>query len=161
MAAVSRPWLLHVRTDDTIAQMTKQQDTLAIENLINEWNTGWATKDPALAARAYSEGSEWVNAFGMRCTGRAEIEAYLREVFALAFVMGAQSQVVDQAIRFLTPNVVLIWTRVERVGQRTPTGEELPVRHTSHLRVVQKFGDEWKIVSHLISDARDPLRVDH
>ena len=150
-----------LKADDKIVEMTTEQDTFAIQQLINEWNTGWDTQDPALAARANSEDAEWVNAFGMLCTGRAEIEAMLREVFALPFVMAAKSRVVDQTIRFLTPTVAVICPKVERVGQQTPTGVELPVRHTSHLRDVQKFAEEWKSVSHLISYARDRQRAQH
>lgn len=136
-------------------------DRVIIEQIIENWNKGWQTKDPKLAARDYSNDANWINAFGMRKTGRSEIEMFLKEVFSLPFVMGAESQPVEQSIRMIEPNVALAITRVERTGQRTPSGDELGVRHTSHLRVLVKFRDGWKIVSHLISDARDPQRSVH
>ena len=97
----------------------------------------------------------------MKRRGRAEIQKFLAEVFSLPFVMAAQSKVIEQSVKFIKPDVALVITRVERVGQRTPTGEELGTRETTHLRVLMKSKENWKIISHLISDARDPQRREH
>jgi hypothetical protein len=91
----------------------------------------------------------------MKRKGRADIEKVLAEVFALPFVMAGQSKTVEQSVRFINPDVALVLTRVERVGQRVPSGAELGTRQTSHLRVLVKSKGQWKIISHLISDARD------
>lgn len=136
-------------------------DQLLIEQVIENWNRAWQTKDAKLAAQDYSNDAEWTNAFGMKRKGRAEIEKFLTEVFSLPFVMAAQSKVVEQSVRLIKPDVALVITRVERVGQRTPSGEAMGTRQTSHLRVLMKSGESWKIVSHLISDARDPGRSEH
>ena len=56
------------------------------------------------------------------------------------------------------------WTakiRVERSGQLTPSGQPLGTRHTTHLRVFARSHAGWKIVSHLISDARGSERPHH
>lgn len=138
-----------------------KHEQAAVEQVIENWNRGWQAKDAKLAARDYSDDADWTNAFGMKRKGRAEIEKFLAEVFSLPFVMAAESKVAEQSVRFIKPDVALIVTRVERVGQRTPTGEELGTRQTSHLRVLVKSEGTWKIVSHLISDARDPERREH
>lgn len=135
---------------------TPKGDQAAIEQVIENWNRGWQTKDAKLAAQDYSDDADWTNAFGMKKKGRIEIEKFLAEVFTLTFVMAGQSRVVEQSVRLIKPDVALVITRVERVGQRTPSAEEMATRRTSHLRVLVKSGDRWKIISHLISDARDP-----
>ena len=142
----------------TMGQQTKgtKRDREAIEGVIGNWNKGWQTKDAKLAARDYSDDADWTNAFGMSRRGRAEIEKFLGEVFSLSFVMAGESKPVEQRVSLIKPDVALVITRVERAGQRTPTGEEMGVRHTSHLRVLKKSKIGWQIVSHLISDARDP-----
>lgn len=75
--------------------------------------------------------------------------------------MAGRDSIVGQDLRRVRPDVVLVKTRVERAGQRTPSGEPLGTRHTSHLRVFARTDVGWKIVSHLISDARDPERAQH
>lgn len=42
-----------------------------------------------------------------------------------------------------------------------PDGQALPPRRITHLRVLAREGGEWRIASHLISDARATQRSDH
>lgn len=140
---------------------TSNRDQVNVEQAIENWNRAWQTKDAKLAAQDYSNDADWTNAFGMQRKGRAEIEKILAEVFSLPFVMEGQSKTAEQTVRFIKPDVALVVTRVERAGQRTPSGADLGIRQTSHLRVLMKSEGSWKIVSHLISDARDPVRREH
>jgi uncharacterized protein (TIGR02246 family) len=135
-------------------KMSKSDQAL-IEQAIENWNKAWQTKDSKLAAQDYSDDADWTNAFGMKRKGRAEIEKVLAKVFALAFVMSGQSKTLEQSVRFINPDVALVITRVERAGQRVPSEAELGTRQTSHLRVLVKSKGQWKIISLLISDARD------
>jgi uncharacterized protein (TIGR02246 family) len=137
------------------------RDRLAIEQALEHWNEGWRTRDARRAAQDYSDDADWTNAFGMHRRGRAEIQALLTQVFALPFVMAAESQTVEQSVRFISSRVALVRTRVVREGQLTPSGEPMGARHTTHLRVLCKSGSAWQIVSHLISDARDTGRPEH
>ncbi len=136
-------------------------DRAAVEAVVETWNEGWRTKNAELAAQGYSVDADWINAFGMREHGRDAIATRLKEVFGLAFVMGARSRVVAQEIRFIAPAVAVVITQVEREGQTSPSGEQLGTRRTSHQRVLVKEQDEWRIVSHLISDARDTTSARH
>lgn len=146
----------------TLAQTTAQiSDNQLVEKVIENWNQGWLKKDAKLTAKDYSDDADWTNAFGMKKKGRSEIEQFLTEVFSLPFVMAGQSKIVEQSVRVVKPDVALVVTRVERVGQQTPTGGAMGTRQTSHLRVLLKVGNEWKIINHLISDARDPERREH
>ncbi len=140
---------------------TSKSDQALIEEVIANWDRGWQTKDAKLAAQDYSDDADWTNAFGMKRKGRAEVEKMMAEVFSLPFVMAGQSKTAEQSVRFIKPDVALVVTRVERAGQRTPAGAEMGIRQTSHLRVLVKSEGRWKIVSHLISDARDTERREH
>jgi uncharacterized protein (TIGR02246 family) len=136
-------------------------DRVAIEAVIETWNEGWLAKNPDLAAQGYSAEADWINAFGMRERGRDAIAARLKEVFGLPFVMGAQSRVIGQEVRFIALTVAVVITQVEREGQKSPSGEQLGTRRTSHQRVLVKEQGVWRIVSHLISDARDTASTRH
>jgi len=140
---------------------TSKGDQLLIEKAIENWNKAWQTKNFKLAAQDYSDDADWTNAFGMKRKGRVEVEKVLAEVFALPFVMSGQSKTVEQTVKFIKPDVALVITRVERVGQKVPSGTELGARQTSHLRVFVKSKEKWKIISHLISDARDTEQPKH
>lgn len=146
----------------TVVSVSGQsKDQLLIEQTIENWNKAWQTKDHKLAAQDYSDDADWTNAFGMTRKGRTEIEKILAEVFALPFVMAGQSKTAEQTVKFIKKDVATVVTRVERVGQQVPTGTELGTRQTSHLRVLVKSKGQWKIISHLISDARDTERPKH
>lgn len=134
------------------------RDRAAIESAYADWYTAWKTKDHVLAARHYSDDAIWVNAFGTRCVGRQAIQDELEFVFGLNFVMAGDSRTTERTVRFIHPGVALVTSLIERDGQRTASGESLGTRRTSHLRVFQKLGGTWQIVSHLISDARSKER---
>lgn len=130
-------------------------DEAMIFAAIDRWDRAWQIKDPALGAQDYSDNADWTNAFGMRREGRAAIRATLAEVFALPFVAAGTSETQGHSVRFLGADAALVLTRVERAGQYSPSGEGLGERRTSHLRVFEKQDGQWRIVAHLISDARD------
>ncbi|MEQ8765063.1 MAG: SgcJ/EcaC family oxidoreductase [Planctomycetota bacterium] len=142
-------------------QSDPEADRAKIDRVLTDWATAWKVKDPVLATAAYSEDAELINAFGFRSTGQPEIEAYLTEVFGMDFVMAGETSDPVHEVRFSKPDVAIVWSRNERSGQLNSAGESLPTRRTSHLRVLERHGDEWQIVSHLISDARDTSRPDH
>jgi uncharacterized protein (TIGR02246 family) len=133
----------------------QKNDQLQIEKAITNWETAWRTKNVQLAAQDYSNDADWTNAFGMIRKGRVEIESVLRDVFALPFVMVGNSKTIEQKVTFLKPDVATVVTRVEREGQKMRSGETLPVRKTSHLRIFIRENGRWQIVNHLISDARE------
>lgn len=135
-------------------------DKKAIERIYQNWYTAWKTKDYKLASQDYSGEAIWVNAFGMRRVGREEIEITLKRVFDMNNVMAGKSKTVEKTVKFINPEVALVTSRIERVGQQTRAGEDF-TRKTTHLRVFVKSRGTWQIVSHLISDARSKERPEH
>jgi len=150
---------LFILTGDASAQQAK--DSTIIESMIDDWNTSWNTKDYQLAAKWYSDDARFTNAFGHVRNGRTEVEALLKEVFSLAFVMAGKSEVVSQTQQRLSADVILVNTIVERKGQTMPDGTTIDKRQTHHLRVFNRQKGGWKIVSHLISDSRDRQSTQH
>jgi len=160
-ACVSQSPNATVSQDERQSIAANDEDRQAIETIYQNWYTAWETKDYKLASQDYSDDAIWVNAFGGRCVGRAEIEATLKRVFGMSSVMAGQSATVEKTVRFIDPDVALVTSRIERVGQKMPTGTTLPTRHTSHLRVFARSDGKWQIVSHLISDARSKATPEH
>lgn len=137
------------------------EDRRAIFKAVENWRAAWERSDSGLAIRDYAEDADWTNAFGVTCNSRAALESTLAHIFSLPYVMAGKDRIVGQEIRWVHPDVALVTTRVERSGQRTPSGERLGTRHTTHLRVFARTELGWKIVSHLISDARARRRPEH
>jgi uncharacterized protein (TIGR02246 family) len=143
------------------SQALPAPDSLQLLAQLADWDRAWATKDPVLAAQAYAPDARFTNAFGDQRTGRRAIEALLREVFALPFVMAGTSETHAHRFQPAGPATVLVHTAVVRAGQQLPDGTVLPDRHTSHLRVFRKRGGTWQVVAHLISDARNKHAPGH
>jgi uncharacterized protein (TIGR02246 family) len=142
------------------AQNLSSKDSLHILSVIEDWNKAWQTKDYVLAAKWYDNDARFTNAFGDKRHGQKEVEALLKEVFALPFVMSGKSETTEHRWQVLNDYCVIVHTSVIRKGQQMPDGSVLPDRQTTHLRVFQRAG-EWKINAHLISDARDKQSAKH
>jgi uncharacterized protein (TIGR02246 family) len=136
-------------------------DREAILKAVESWTAAWESGEWRRATQHYAEDADWTNAFGVTCKSRVELEATLENIFSLPHVMAGRDEVAGHEIRSVRPDVVLVKTRIERSGQLTPSGAPLETRHTTHLRVFARGDGEWKIVSHLISDARASEQPDH
>ena len=143
-----------------VGQTISNSDSIEIANKIEDWNRGWKGKDYKLATKWYTAEAEFTNAFGHTKTGQSDIEKFMKEVFQLPFVMAGDSRVTKQKFIALDDKIVLDITSIERTGQKTPNEKELGIRRTTHHRVFKKE-DEWLIVGHLISDARDTESSKH
>jgi uncharacterized protein (TIGR02246 family) len=130
------------------------EDRRAVETAVENWMGAWERGDPDLAVRDYAEEIDWTNVFGVTCTSRAELRTIVADMFSRPHVMAGHDAVIGQNIRFIRPDVALVKTRVEREGQMLSTGEPMGTRHTTHLRVLVRGEEGWRIVSHLISDSR-------
>lgn len=140
---------------DASGQKQSSQDSMQIISIIDNWNKAWQTKDYVLAANGYSHDAHFINAFGDKRNGQNEVEALLKEVFSLPFVMAGHSETSEHRFQILDVSNVIVHTAVIRKGQQMPDGSVLSDRQTTHMRVFQKNDGKWKIKAHLISDARD------
>jgi uncharacterized protein (TIGR02246 family) len=140
---------------DASGQRQSSQDSIQILAIIDDWNKAWQTKDYVQGAKGYSHDALFTNAFGDKRNGQNEVEALLKEVFSLPFVMAGHSETSEHRYQVLSGTTVVVHTAVIRKGQQMPDGSVLPDRQTTHMRVFQKATGKWKIKAHLISDARD------
>lgn len=136
------------------SQTISENDRLEIEQKIEDWNYAWKLKDASLAAKWYTNDADFTNAFGFSMIGKREIELYLERVFKMKFVMAGNSDQTSVKLKYISKNTILAISTIERKGQKLSDGEELGLRSTTHHRLFYKE-DNWKIVAHLISDARD------
>lgn len=149
-------WLVAVAfmVTPTFAETTR--DEAAVLATLDSWNRGWAERDAALAVQDYAEDADWTNAFGDRFQGRDALKEGLDFIFSLNFVMAGDSAGNEyEDVTFLTPDIALIRSKLVREGQQFQNGETMPDRHINHLRVLERRKGEWKIVSHMISQAQE------
>lgn len=104
----------------------------------------------------YAADADWTNAFGTSRQGREEIVSYLEALFQdERFAAGKPVGPPQASIRFLGDDVAVAKTYIEREGQRTVEGGELPVRRNHSLKVLERGSGGWQIVSEIYMDARD------
>jgi uncharacterized protein (TIGR02246 family) len=104
----------------------------------------------------YSDDADWVNAFGTVRTGRAEIVAYLRGLFADAnFDAGKLVAPPESRLRRLGDTVVAVSTHLRIIGQGLVGGGTIDMRDNHSLHILQRQpGGRWLVVSEIYMDAR-------
>ena len=137
--------------------MAEDRDATAIEQTLRTLQAAFRSRNADMLRDAYAADADWVNAFGTTRSGRDDIVAYLRGLFADAhFGAGAFASAPQVSIRPVTNDVVVARTYVEIAGQQTVDGKTLPVRRNHSLKVLARQSDgRWLIVSEIYMDARD------
>ena len=136
-------------------KINKEIESEKIIRTIDNWNKGWDKKDVELAIADYSEDTDWTNAFGDRMRSKSELRELLKEIFAMDFVMEGTDNYQNEDVQFLTDNFALLRSTNVRKGQKWSDGSLMNDRHIHHLRVYKKMNNEWKIISHMISQANE------
>jgi len=119
----------------------------------------FAARDVGQLKGVYTPDAEWMNAFGTRKRGGAEIVAYLRELFADPhFSAGTPVGPPTAEIRLIAEGVAVAWTSLEIEGQQRADGGVLPRRRNHSLKVLSMQPDgRWQIASEMYMDARDEV----
>ncbi|PTB96483.1 hypothetical protein C9994_07160 [Marivirga lumbricoides] len=134
-------------------KIDRQADKKAIMTTIENHNKGWENRNVALVLKDYADSTDWTNAFGDRVRTKQELRELLTEIFSLDFVMAGKQNYAENDLTFLGDNIALLRSRNLREGQKYSNGEAMPDRDINHLRVYEKIDGQWKIVSHMISQA--------
>ncbi len=133
-------------------------DEAAIEAMLSVLGKGWKTGDAKLASSVYTDYAQWMNAFGRRKNGRAEIETFLTWLFAHPGEQNTKSTSQrDFSIKFLRPDVAVLHQYREVTGQLTDDGKETPKRRIHVTQIVTKERGKWMIANEVIMDERDSL----
>ena len=132
-------------------------DEAAVGDVLMKLARGFATNDVDGLDTLYAEDADWTNAFGTSLHGRDMIIRYLAKLFADSrFEAGRMVGEPQASIRFTGDGkIAIVKTYVEREGQQTVSGGELPVRRNHSLKVLEKRHGCWLILSEMYMDARD------
>jgi uncharacterized protein (TIGR02246 family) len=133
----------------------RAEDEAAIRRILANWDRGWDGFDARLAAMDYADDADWLNAFGRKKKGRAELQQFLAELFVRPDMKAARFTTTSVSIRFIRPDVAVAYTDFVGVGQKTLSGKEMGKRVGHQIRVLSKEGGKWVIVSHQIMDERE------
>ncbi len=133
-------------------------DEAAIQGMLTVSGKGWSAGDAKLTSSVYTEDAQWMNAFGRRKNGRAEIEAFLTWLFAHPGEQNTKTTLRrDSPIKFLRPDVAVVHFYQEVTGQLTDDGKETPKRRIHVTKIVTKENGKWLIANEVIMDERISL----
>ena len=107
----------------------------------------WNRHDMTAFAAAFSENADFVNVIGMHWRGRQEIGAKHGVVHRTIF-RNSSLQIVEQAVRFLSPDVAVahVWTQLK--GAESLRGLNVPeIRRAIMTCVLVKEADCWLITA--------------
>ncbi|TGV03358.1 YybH family protein [Flavivirga rizhaonensis] len=130
-----------------------ENDKKEIKSIIKTIAEGWKERDVAKTTKHYDDKVDWTNAFGDRMQSKADLKTLLTEIYSLDFVMKGKSESQYKDINFLTPEIAIVRSKTVVKGQEWGDGTAMKDRHNHHLMVFQKKDKEWKVISHLISQA--------
>jgi len=128
------------------------EDQTAIRTIVNHWQQSWEKFDASVLAGDFADDAEWLNAFGVRQRGGANIVAFVSQVVKRPQVQGRRTTWEEPQIRFLRPDVAIASRSYTTLGHKTLSGTELPERHTHSNWVMTKENGKWRIASWVISD---------
>lgn len=135
----------------------KKREEAAVGEVLVRLARGFAANDARGLDALYAEDADWTNAFGTTLHGREAIAVYLAKLFAdQRFEAGRLAGEPQASIRFVGEGrAAVAKTYVEREGQQTVEGKELPVRRNHSLKVLERRDGRWVIVSEMYMDARE------
>lgn len=132
----------------------------AVENLdawVERYSTAWADQDAMAVAALHARDTEWINAYGRQFQDAAELRAFLDQRLFPAFDP-AISREEAAALRKVSYRCLAGGGAVVHLygeGRRGPSrnaGEDVRRTHT-HL-VLNRQGDDWRVVHTAIMDVR-------
>ena len=119
-------------------------DINEIEQIINDYDNGWESKNIEMVLQGYSDNIDWTNAFGDRTQGKEELRELLNTIFSLDFVMAGKNNYQDPDITFPNEGIALARSTNIRTGQKWPDGRPMDDRIINHLRVFKKVDGKYK-----------------
>jgi uncharacterized protein (TIGR02246 family) len=129
-------------------------DSIAILQLVARRAEAIRTRNAELQRPAYAPDAVWINAFGVRRTGRDSIVAFLGGLYAdSGFRESRLVRAAPPEVLFIRPDVAVVHDFQESQGQRLRNGEVVDRRvHTTF--VMSKEQGRWLIRYQQIADER-------
>ena len=133
-------------------QAGSAEDEAAIQTIVNHWQQNWDKFDASVLEGDYAEDADWLNAFGVKYKGSANIIAFVATVVKRPQNQGRHTTWSKPEIRFLRPDVAIAYRDYQTGGNKTPDGKDAPERRTHSTWVMAKDEGRWRIISQVISD---------
>ena len=134
------------------AQSTEEAKVRAV---VEHENAGWSAFDAKQVASVFTADAIWQNPFGVRLHGSAELEKFLKNLFARPGYRSAKDtsppKITD--VKLLSPTAAVVWSEESSEGQiDDATGKPMLPRHSHYLEVLVKTDAGWKISQSMIMD---------
>jgi uncharacterized protein (TIGR02246 family) len=149
--------LLVAALSDSPRQLLAQgraADSAAILRIVSERSAAMRAFSADSQAANYARNAIWINAFGVRRTGRDSIATFLRGLYADSGYR--ESRLIREdppELLFIRPDVAVVHEFHEREGQRLADGTVI-ARRTHTTFVVSKERGRWLIQYQHIGDER-------
>ncbi len=121
--------------------MTSDEQT--IQGILQQMESAWNRYDSGGFAALFVEDANFIQIFGGQLDGRPAIEASHRHIFETIY-RGSHASFVLRSIRFLRPDVALVFARAQVKFKEGNDACEIEARPTL---IVAKEQDKWQIVA--------------
>jgi uncharacterized protein (TIGR02246 family) len=130
-------------------------DVDVIKRVVSDATAGWDAFDAARACAEYADDAYFFNAFGRERRGKAAITELITRVLASpGFRAGNKGPLQFVGIDFVTPDLVIVHTVEDTLGQQQMSGAELGPRRTHIFRLMRRVPSGWQTHSFIVSDER-------
>ena len=116
-------------------------DEQLVHGIVEHLETAWNRYDSVGFASLFSEDATFIHIFGGQLDGRRAIEAAHTNIFENIY-RGSHAGFVLRSIRFLRPDVAVVFTRARVQFKQGNEAREIETRPTL---IVEKEQDKWQI----------------
>ena len=135
-------------------------DEAGVRAAVSKRIEGRTTFNARLSAEPFADDAVWINAFGRRLVGRANIEKFFTELYADRGFVGRD--VTEQAaiaeVVFLRPDVAVARVFARTRGQRLPDGSVIAERRTHNTMTLTREASGWKVRYEIVTDERESAK---
>lgn len=127
----------------------EMEDQLAIEEIIQGYTDSWNIHKGRGFGDGYAEDADFVNIFGMKFSGREEIEQRHIDIIN-SFFKGSKLEIVDSQLREVYPGLVIASVYWKLDGFRKPGSDPSSPGETRkgiYTQVFVQSDDKWEITA--------------
>jgi uncharacterized protein (TIGR02246 family) len=146
-----------------VAQTAPRQlpfDEAGVRAAVSKRIEGRNTLNARLSAEPFADDAVWINAFGRRLVGRANIEKFFTELYTdRGFVeRDIPEQPVIAEVVFLRSDVAVARVFSRSRGQRLPGGAVIAERRTHNTMTLTREPSGWEVRYEIVTDERDSAK---
>lgn len=146
---------LAAATPTEISGSHDNADVAAIEQVVLSATMGWKEYDVVQATNEYADDAYFFNAFGRERNGKSAISELIGQVLdSPGYRAGKKTPVEIRSIRFVRPDVAIVHTYWETIGQLGQDNVPVGPRRSHTFRTLVKRDGHWQTDSFVVSDER-------